>query len=165
MQNITAFPMKTCVVCHEQWQPRTSQQSAKNVTCSKECSSTLRKQTASTKEKAPKAAKKFPMKTCVVCRQKWQPEDRYQSARNVTCSKECSSVLVSKARTGKTARATNRISLKCPVCDTDFERVRSHALRACTPVCSKKCNGYYRGKEWGKHSTSSQQNNEPKVMA
>lgn len=40
----------------------------------------------------------------------------------------------------------------CPVCGTEFTRPPSHMARSKVPVCSKKCNGHFRGIEWAKHA-------------
>jgi endogenous inhibitor of DNA gyrase (YacG/DUF329 family) len=112
-----------------------------------------------------KSSKTFPMKQCTVCNKDWEPENRYQAARKAACSKECTAVLIGRARLGKKASTNNRITIVCPVCHTVFERAPSHVLRVSIPVCSKKCNGHYRGKQWGASRRLSSASKEQNLMA
>lgn len=137
--------VKTCSLCLKEWYPENS---AKNQlsTCSKECSLAARRMAFANKVKVPKV---FPQKQCTVCLKDWQPQNRYQSAKNITCSKKCANVLISRGKKGQKAHNNTRITVTCPVCGTDFERAQSHTLRVSIPTCSSKCNGYYRGQQWG----------------
>lgn len=91
-------------------------------------------------------------KTCAICGEEWMPRNRYQAARNKTCSKICAAEAIRRARQGKpTGRRVARVKVNCAACGKEMERLPSRLRRVRQPTCSCRCNGKLRGAEWGKH--------------
>jgi hypothetical protein len=97
----------------------------------------------------------YPRKICTVCGKTWQPETRYQSARNLTCSKACAGSLTSKANAGPKPDRRKRTTVTCPECGTEFEIRTCRLQRVKSPTCSRQCNGKARGRDWAKHAHKS----------
>lgn len=94
------------------------------------------------------------MKPCQVCSTPFPVVNRYQAARNKTCSTECAGKMISAASKGRRTPLTERKGrfLKCPTCGKTFWRVQSRILLAKLPVCSRHCGSVLRGRELAKHA-------------
>lgn len=100
-----------------------------------------------------KTNKIYDKKTCVVCGAIWQPLNRYQFKRNKTCSKVCSSALISKTpRKTKPNEQKKLALLNCAVCSKEFWKPSCWVKRQKTFTCSRVCNGKIRALELIKHS-------------
>jgi hypothetical protein len=54
-------------------------------------------------------------------------------------------------------KARKRVYFTCPVCGKATWKPESHYSRVSVPVCSRQCNGKYRGEAWGKHGHKGRQ--------
>lgn len=85
-------------------------------------------------------------KICQICGVSWTPANRYQAARNKTCSPQCKAALSSKTKRESAApsRKWAWTTIVCPVCGELFTRQNAWLRRVKTPVCSNRCNGKLR---------------------
>jgi hypothetical protein len=94
-------------------------------------------------------------KTCQHCSQPFPTHTREQAVRNKTCGPACAAALVSKAKTGtglppEMHKAKSRAT--CAACGKAFWRNTKWLQRIGRPVCSKHCNGHFRGQDWKAHA-------------
>lgn len=75
------------------------------------------------------------MKTCIMCGNLWEPKNRYQAARNLTCGPVCAAARISQSLVGQT-RVPPRIAT-CPQCQQEFTP-GPHVTRG-QKYCSRSC--------------------------
>lgn len=75
------FQMKTCIICGQEWQPKTRYQATRNLTCSKACSN---KKSSNTKK-----AKPLPMAACQQCGNLFRPKSHIPLNKAKFCSAAC----------------------------------------------------------------------------
>lgn len=99
--------------------------------------------------------KTYPAKVCHICGREWQPKNRYQSTRNLTCGPECNRALISQRRSGTTIPSRQRrVTVNCAACGIAFETFPRTLKRVKNPTCSRHCNGILRSRELVKHSAN-----------
>lgn len=79
----------------------------------------------------------FAMKICTICASDWTPANRYQAARNLTCSAHCMAEAVRRKALARPRRA--QPTIPCATCGTEVHRPPSHAARAAATYCSASC--------------------------
>lgn len=87
--------------------------------------------------------KTYPPKACTICGKLWQPTNRYQATRNLTCSPECNGRRISQGKKG-VKRAPIRTAT-CQTCGVDFAIPVYRGTRP-QKLCSHRCNGKERAK-------------------
>jgi len=99
----------------------------------------------------------FPFwKVCAICSAIFPCHNRYQAARNQTCSKPCAIIKI--ATTGERGGTTGprrkkpledrpgMVNLQCATCKSEFWRPRAWVKGRQQTYCSRECNGVQRGK-------------------
>src|ERR1039458_665752 len=93
-------------------------------------------------------------RTCEVCRTIWTPRTRYQAVRNKTCSPKCAAISIGRKNLGRSLPMEmhkGKRRATCAACGKMFWRNAKYLDRRAKPVCSRKCNGVFRGMDWAKH--------------
>lgn len=80
-------------------------------------------------------------KTCTVCQSTFTPQDRYQAARNKTCSPGCAAVSISKTKTGEPSPFNTQVTIPCATCSAAVMRSPSRVKRNGQTFCSHRCAG------------------------
>lgn len=93
----------------------------------------------------------YPAKVCQQCQKEWVPKDRYQAARNQTCSKECQNGLQGLTMKGRPAHNDQRVTIPCAECEQPVKIPQAWEKRNTKTYCSRQCNGAARGREWATH--------------
>lgn len=116
-----------------------------------------RKFSFSPKKRHGNAKYVFPFwKACQHCATPFQTHNRTQAARNRTCGSACATERIRAARTGSAQPIDlhkGKISLTCSVCSAAYVRNKKHVARVLAPVCSRRCNGVFRGAAWKEHAS------------
>ena len=79
------------------------------------------------------------VKTCEVCHETYEPQDRYQAARSKTCSKACHARRISEANSGRPSPLNRQVTEPCAHCGTSVTRPPSHMARPGKKYCSRTC--------------------------
>lgn len=74
-------------------------------------------------------------RACEVCQSIWTPLNRFQAARNKTCSPECNAVRLSRVRKGKIRAART----PCARCGKQTYKAPTHLRRNAKAYCSHSC--------------------------
>lgn len=83
-------------------------------------------------------------KTCTVCQSTFTPQNRYQAARNKTCSPACATKAISEAKTGIPSPFNARVTVPCAMCGADVTLPQAWKKRNEKTYCSRRCNGLSR---------------------
>ena len=90
-------------------------------------------------------------KTCQHCSRPFAAMTKEQAMRNLTCSSECKNATIGTKATGRPSKLNRRQPTPCAACGKIILRAPSQ-MTAGRPVCSKQCNGVFRGADWKTHA-------------
>jgi hypothetical protein len=92
-------------------------------------------------------------KTCQACFEPFPCQNREQMKGKKACSRTCTNELIARTHRGKDKPLEERKGqvIECPVCGTKVWKPAAWLRKVELPTCSSRCNGFLRGREWGKH--------------
>lgn len=78
-------------------------------------------------------------KACTICGAEFMPLNRYQQARNRTCSPECSRTSMSATKKGRPSPLNQRVLVACTHCGELVSKSPSRVSRVEKTYCSRSC--------------------------
>ena len=110
----------------------------------------------SQKKRHGNAKRMYPFwKICKNCNTPFQTFNHTQALRNITCSQDCRTVLLMEAGLVRRCHPADLPGMSkaiCAACGKEFYRNAKYLARVTNPVCSRQCNGVFRGVEWKQHA-------------